>query len=96
MGVDRDSAEVYTKRAMLLANRTENLDEQGALHRQMGLIFHTMHKMGLVGENPFEGTVNDVPISQISRIAEIEVMDLSGVDPDDQPQIFPIERDVVM
>ncbi len=59
-------------------------------------VFHTMHKMGLLGENPFEGTVNDVPISQIARLTEIETMDLMGIDPKDQPSPFPIERDVVM
>jgi putative membrane protein len=37
--------------------------------------------LGQVGEsteNPFEGNANDVPISQISRIIEIEMREMLG------------------
>ena len=30
-------------------------------------VFNTMLRIGLAGENPFEGSPNDVPISTISR-----------------------------
>ncbi|MEJ6793252.1 MAG: bestrophin family ion channel [Lacinutrix sp.] len=30
-------------------------------------IFHTMEKIGRTGENPFEGSANDVPISTMAR-----------------------------
>lgn len=36
-------------------------------------VFHTMERIGRVGENPFEGTANDVPISTISRGIEIDL-----------------------
>lgn len=58
--------------------------------------FHTIQKIGLVGENPFEGTVNDVPISAISRGIEIEVLQMAGVGEDDLPAQFPVHMDVVL
>ena len=36
-------------------------------------VFHTMQRIGIVGENPFEGSANDVPISTISRGIEIDM-----------------------
>ena len=36
-------------------------------------MFHTMERIGRVGENPFEGSANDVPISSISRGIEIDL-----------------------
>lgn len=36
-------------------------------------IFHTMEKIGRTGENPFEGSANDVPISTIARGIEIDL-----------------------
>ncbi|MFK7949549.1 MAG: bestrophin family protein [Saprospiraceae bacterium] len=36
-------------------------------------IFHTMERIGRTGENPFEGTANDVPISTIARGIEIDL-----------------------
>ncbi len=36
-------------------------------------VFHTMERIGRTGENPFEGTANDVPISTISRGIEIDL-----------------------
>ena len=36
-------------------------------------VFHTMERIGRTGENPFEGTANDVPISTIARGIEIDL-----------------------
>lgn len=52
-------------------------------------IFHTMERIGRVGENPFEGSANDVPISTMSRGLEIELRQLLGEDEDDLPRQFP-------
>ena len=41
-------------------------------------VFHTMMRIGTVGENPFEGSANDVPISTISRGIEIDLRQLLG------------------
>jgi putative membrane protein len=46
-------------------------------------VFHTMKRIGIAGENPFEGTANDVPISTISRGIEIDLRQLLD-DEDDQ------------
>ena len=42
----------------------------------IGWVFHTIHRIGTVGENPFEGTPNDVPISTISRGIEIDLREM--------------------
>ncbi len=44
----------------------------------MSWIFHTMERIGRVGENPFEGTPNDVPISTIARGIEIDLRQVLG------------------
>ena len=41
-------------------------------------VFHTMQRIGIVGENPFEGTANDVPISTIARAIEIDLREING------------------
>ena len=52
-------------------------------------IFHTMERIGRTGENPYEGTANDVPISTISRGIEIDLRQNLG-EPDDQiPKQYP-------
>lgn len=43
-------------------------------------VFHTMERIGRVGENPFEGSANDVPISTISRGIEIDLREMMGED----------------
>lgn len=40
-------------------------------------VFHTMQRIGIVGENPFEGSANDVPISTIARTIEINLRELN-------------------
>ena len=48
-------------------------------------MFHTMERIGRTGENPFEGTANDVPISTIARGIEIDLRQNLGEDPKDIP-----------
>lgn len=52
-------------------------------------IFHTMERIGRVTENPFEGSVNDVPITTISRGIEIDLRQMIDDDPASIPP--PIE-----
>ncbi|MDT0551751.1 bestrophin family protein [Urechidicola vernalis] len=59
-------------------------------------IFHTMMRIGTVGENPFEGTANDVPISTISRGIEIDLRQLMGEENESIPDQFPQQYDVQM
>lgn len=39
-------------------------------------IFHTMERIGDYSENPFEGLVNDIPITSLSRTIEIDLLDM--------------------
>tara|TARA_R110002126_G_scaffold4498_3_gene23643 strand:+ start:1718 stop:2779 length:1062 start_codon:yes stop_codon:yes gene_type:complete len=48
-------------------------------------IFHTMERIGRTTENPFEGSVNDVPITTISRGIEIDLRQMIDDDPDSIP-----------
>jgi putative membrane protein len=52
-------------------------------------IFHTMERIGRTGENPFEGTSNDVPISTIARGIEIDLRQNLGEDKEAIPEQFP-------
>lgn len=52
-------------------------------------VFHTMERIGRVGENPFEGSANDVPISTISRGIEIDLRQMLGEDHQQIPEQFP-------
>lgn len=52
-------------------------------------VFHTMERIGRVGENPFEGSANDVPITTMARGIEIDLREMIGDDPADIPP--PIE-----
>lgn len=47
-------------------------------------VFHTMERIGRTGDNPFEGSANDVPISTISRSIEIDLREL--LEEEDIPQ----------
>jgi putative membrane protein len=55
-----------------------------------------MERMARVGENPFEGTANDVPISTISRSIEINLREMLDEPEDEIPQQFPEEMNVQM
>jgi ion channel-forming bestrophin family protein len=57
-------------------------------------IFHTMERIGRTGENPFEGTSNDVPISTIARGIEIDLRQNLGEDKNDIPAQFPAIYDI--
>ncbi|MFT5834486.1 MAG: putative membrane protein [Cognaticolwellia sp.] len=48
-------------------------------------IFHTMERIGETTENPFEGDLNDVPITTMSRGIEIDIRQMI----DDQPELIP-------
>jgi len=55
-------------------------------------IFHTMERIGRTGENPFEGTANDVPISTIARGIEIDLRQNLGESKGEIPEQFPIRH----
>ena len=57
-------------------------------------MFHTMDRIGRTGENPFEGTSNDVPISTIARGIEIDLRQNLGEDKETIPKPFPAEYGV--
>lgn len=59
-------------------------------------VFHTMERIGRTGENPFEGTANDVPISTIARGIEIDLRQNLGESKEDIPEQFPMVYDVQM
>ena len=59
-------------------------------------VFHTMMRIGMVGENPFEGSSNDVPISTIARGIEIDLRQMLDEDDEFIPRQFPVEHDVQM
>ena len=59
-------------------------------------VFHTMMQIGKAGENPFEGTANDVPISGIARGIEINLRQMLDEDHDSIPKAFPIVNDTQM
>ena len=56
--------------------------------------FHTLDSVGEASVNPFEGSPNDVPITQISRTIEIDMRDMLD-EKDLPPAITPI-NDIVM
>ncbi len=59
-------------------------------------VFHTMERIGRTGENPFEGSANDVPISSISRGIEIDLRQNLGETDEEIPEQFPIVYGVQM
>ncbi len=54
-------------------------------------IFYTMERIGRTGENPFEGTANDVPISTIARGIEIDLRQNLGESLEEIPKQFPVK-----
>lgn len=59
-------------------------------------VFHTMERIGRTGENPFEGSANDVPISTIARGIEIDLRQNLGEHKDDIPEQFAMIYDIQM
>lgn len=51
-------------------------------------VFNTMLRIGLAGENPFEGSPNDVPISNISRGITRDILQIIDEDPANIPEPF--------
>ena len=52
-----------------------------------------MERIGRTGDNPFEGTANDVPISTIARGIEIDLRQNLGEALEDIPEQFPVSHD---
>lgn len=59
-------------------------------------VFHTMERIGRTGENPFEGSANDVPISTIARGIEIDLRQNLGEALEEIPEQFPVKHGVQM
>ena len=59
-------------------------------------VFHTMERIGRMGENPFEGLMNDVPISTIARGIEIDLRQNLGENKNEIPDQFPVLWDTQM
>ncbi|MFK8038539.1 MAG: bestrophin family protein [Crocinitomicaceae bacterium] len=51
-------------------------------------VFNTMLRIGLAGENPFEGSLNDVPISNISRGITRDILQIIEEDSEHIPEPF--------
>ena len=54
-------------------------------------VFHTMDKIGESSENPFEGSPNDVPITAMSRMIEIDLREMLG-ESDIPPALQPVHH----
>ena len=59
-------------------------------------VFNTMLRIGLAGENPFEGSPNDVPISNISRGITRDILQIIDEDPANIPAPFKNENSIEM
>ncbi|WP_111672258.1 bestrophin family protein [Algoriphagus litoralis] len=57
-------------------------------------IFFLVDRIGDYSENPFEGAYNDVPISSITRVIEIDLLELLGEK--DIPAPYPVENGFLM
>ena len=55
-----------------------------------------MLRVGLAGENPFEGSPNDVPISNISRGITRDILQLIDEEPNSIPDHFENINDIQM
>ena len=53
-----------------------------------------MERIGRTGENPFEGTSNDVPISTIARGIEIDLRQNLGEAADTIPAPFEVQQGI--
>jgi putative membrane protein len=59
-------------------------------------VFNTMQRIGTVGENPFEGSANDVPITTMARGIERDLREMIDEDEDKIPAPHPVVFDVQM
>ncbi len=66
------------------------------LYALVAWVFHTMERIGRSGDNPFEGLINDVPISTIARGIEIDLRQNLGEDLEEIPAQYPMVWDTQM
>ena len=59
-------------------------------------VFNTMLRIGLAGENPFEGSPNDVPISNIARGITRDILQIIEQDTNSIPEPFENINDIHM
>jgi len=59
-------------------------------------IFNTMQRIGTAGENPFEGSANDVPITTMSRGIEIDMREMMDEEENEIPEPYPVIYDIQM
>jgi putative membrane protein len=59
-------------------------------------VFNTMLRIGLAGENPFEGSPNDVPISNIARGITRDILQIIDENPENIPAPFDNVNDIEM
>ena len=82
-----------------------NISVTGALHGQMvwfvipfsvliSWVFTSLEQVGESTENPFEGSANDVPITQMSRAVEIDIKEM--LRETDIPQPIHPKNDIVL
>jgi putative membrane protein len=57
-------------------------------------VFFLVDRIGDYSENPFEGGYNDVPISSIARVIEIDLLEL--LEEKDIPEPYPVENGFLM
>lgn len=56
--------------------------------------FHTLDTIGESSVNPFEGSANDIPVTQISRMLEIDMKDM--LDEEDLPEPIVAKNNILM
>ncbi|HET6993947.1 MAG TPA: bestrophin family ion channel [Chitinophagaceae bacterium] len=57
-------------------------------------VFTSLEQVGESTENPFEGSANDVPISQMSRTVETDIREMLGEDV--LPSPFPTPKNIIL
>jgi putative membrane protein len=57
-------------------------------------MYVSLDQVGESTENPFEGAANDVPISQISRLVEIELREMLGET--DLPPLLRARNEIIL
>ena len=57
-------------------------------------VYTSLDQVGESTENPFEGSANDIPISQMSRLVEIDIREMLGEM--DLPPVLESENDIIL
>lgn len=57
-------------------------------------VFKTLERIGEATENPFQGGANDVPITNIAEVIEIDLREM--LDESDLPEVTPAQRNILM